>query len=607
MKRVLLINMPFAAIAFPSIALGLFKARFQKEGIPCHVEHLNILFAEMVGGENYNSITEMSGIFAGEQMFSHVLFGNSIPDDITYYNDILSQVNPSFQYRLSQMRSQVIPFLALCMERIPWHSYDIIGFTCLFEQNIPSLALAYQIKKYFPDKIIVFGGSNCEDTMGLALHKYFQCIDYVFTGEADDTFPEFVKRLSCDDSVHNILGIVFRQDGKSIDTGDSPKTHNMDTLPYPDYDDYFKRLSNSYLSQNFRPFLLFETSRGCWWGEKVKCAFCGLNGKNMAFRSKSSARVIDELSYLIRRYYQIEYVQVIDNVLNHQYFDDVLPEIGKMKLNVKFYFEIRPTLGKEQIKMLADAGSTLLQAGIENLSQHILKLIRKGTTSLHNIRLLKWCKQYGVNVAWNIIYGFPGEVPQDYNRIFELSRLIIHFHPPSCVGPFRLDRFSRNFDNAEELGLINIRPEKIYNYIYPFDNDVLFDLVYHFDYDYQKPIDDGGYRLALENHMQIWKNYQFQCYSQRLNDKLVIYDNRPIATAAQISLYGIQGYIYEYCDDMKNIRQIKAWLKNNYNLDLDEDQIKIILDEFVEKKLMVKEKNLYLSLAIMTYTPEYKP
>lgn len=600
MKRVLLINMPFVTIAFPPIALGLFKSRFQKEGIPCHVEHLNILLAEMVGWENYNSIIEMSGIFAGEQMFSRVLFGNSIPDDTTYYADILSQAGSAFHDRLVQMKSQVIPFLSHCLEHIPWHSYDVIGFTCLFEQNIPSLTMAYQIKKYFPDKIIVFGGSNCEDIMGLTLHKHFNCIDYLFTGEADDTFPELVKRLSRGDSVHDIPGLVYREHGKSIDTGDSTKTHDMDTLPYPDYDDYFKRLSNNHLSRHFQPFLLFETSRGCWWGEKVKCTFCGLSGKNITFRSKSAARIIDEVSYLSQRYYQIEFIQVVDNVLNHSYFDDVLPEIAKMNMNAKFYFEIRPTLEKEQVKMLADAGSTILQAGIENLSLHILKLMRKGTTPLHNIRLLKWCKQYGVNVGWNIIYGFPGEVSQDYAKILELSQLIIHLHPPSCVGPFRMDRFSRTFDNADELGLINIRPEKTYKYIYPFDNEILFDLVYHFDYDYQKPIDDGGYHLLLENHMKLWKNYQFQCYSQRFNDKLVIFDNRPLATAKQMFLYDIQRYIYEYCDDMRSIRQIKTWLKNNNNQDLDEDQIKIILDEFIEKKLMVKEKNLYLSLAIMT-------
>ena len=73
MKRVLLINMPFAEVAYPSIALGLFKARFRDEGIPCDVQYLNILFAEMVGWENYFLLASLTSPYAGEQLFAHAL------------------------------------------------------------------------------------------------------------------------------------------------------------------------------------------------------------------------------------------------------------------------------------------------------------------------------------------------------------------------------------------------------------------------------------------------------------------------------------------------------------------------------------------------------
>ena len=39
----------------------------------------------------------------------------------------------------------------------------------------------------------------------------------------------------------------------------------------------------------------FETSRGCWWGERMHCTFCGLNGATMSYRSKSPRRAVDEL------------------------------------------------------------------------------------------------------------------------------------------------------------------------------------------------------------------------------------------------------------------------------------------------------------------------
>jgi ribosomal peptide maturation radical SAM protein 1 len=605
MKRVLLINMPFAEVTYPSLALGLFKTRFQNEGIPCDVEYLNILFAEMVGLENYSTIGQMTSLFAGEQMFAHTLFGNYVPDNTQYYVDVVSKVSLDMQYRLQRMKTQVIPFLQYCLERIPWYSYDIIGFTSLFEQNLPSIALAYQIKRHFPNKIIVFGGANCEDTMGLTMHRCFSFIDYVCSGEADNTFPELVKRLIYGHSIHDLPGIVYRDNGKFIYTGKAPKIHELDSLPFPNYDEYFQRLRNSSLATWINPFLLLETSRGCWWGEKRKCTFCGLNGQNLKFRSKSTTRIIDEILYLTQRY-NIPYIRAVDNVINLDYFKNLLPEIVKMNLNVQLTFEVRSTLQKHQIKMLAEAGVTYIQAGIENLSTHILKLMRKGTSALQNIQFLKWCKQYGIKSDWNIIFGFPGEVPDDYARCLEFANVLTHLDPPLGFGPFRMDRFSYNFDNASELGLIKLRPLNIYKYLYPFDEGTLFDLVYYFDFDYEEKIDDGGFLAPLTEQVLSWKDRQHHLYSQSVNNQLLITDNRPVATSTQIVLHGIRRYIYEYCDRIRSIKRIEQWLKECCQVTSCEDHIKKILAEYIDKKLMVKEKNLYLSLAVMTYTPEFE-
>ena len=42
--------------------------------------------------------------------------------------------------------------------------------------------------------------------------------------------------------------------------------------------DYFRALDASGAAPDVAPTLLFETSRGCWWGAKSHCTFCGLNG-----------------------------------------------------------------------------------------------------------------------------------------------------------------------------------------------------------------------------------------------------------------------------------------------------------------------------------------
>jgi hypothetical protein len=203
----------------------------------------------------------------------------------------------------------------------------------------------------------------------------------------------------------------------------------------------------------------------------------------------------------------------VDNILSPNYFKDLLPEIARRPLKANYICEVKSNLKKHQIKALADAGVTV-QAGIENLSTHVLNIMAKGSNSLMNIQTLKWCRQYGVLADWNLIYGFPGEGPEDYRKNLELAKMLTHLNPPSGCGRIRLDRFSPNFDSAEEHGLTNVRPLKFYRYVYPFDRRTLSDLIYYFDFDYKNEIDDAGCIPALEEIVRQWKSRGDQLYAE---------------------------------------------------------------------------------------------
>ena len=105
-----------------------------------------------------------------------------------------------------------------------------------------------------------------------------------------------------------------------------------------------------------------------------------------------------------------------------------------------------------------------IQPGIESLSDHVLKLMRKGTTALRNIQLLKWAREFNIIAEWNILYGFPGETPDDYRDILELLPAIRFLRPPCAAGPIRLDRFSPYHKSPADFGLLNVRPLKTYRH-----------------------------------------------------------------------------------------------------------------------------------------------
>src|SRR3977135_2135675 len=71
----------------------------------------------------------------------------------------------------------------------------------------------------------------------------------------------------------------------------------------PAYDASLQRYALSGPPLRADPRLVLESSRGCWWGEKHHCTFCGLNGSFMEFRSKSPDQFVDELLAMTERYH----------------------------------------------------------------------------------------------------------------------------------------------------------------------------------------------------------------------------------------------------------------------------------------------------------------
>lgn len=99
----------------------------------------------------------------------------------------------------------------------------------------------------------------------------------------------------------------------------------------PHYDDFFDNLRTSALDPSIAPLLLFETSRGIWWGAKSHCTFCGLNAQGMGFRSKSGERVVEQLTQLAEQHPGTS-VSIVDNILDMKYFRDVVPRLAELDL-----------------------------------------------------------------------------------------------------------------------------------------------------------------------------------------------------------------------------------------------------------------------------------
>ena len=615
MKKILLISMPFGALERPALGLSLLKARLGDEGFECDVRYLNFTFAEFVGQEIYQWMSYQLPYtaFAGDWSFTTSLYGERPEAERAYVQEILRdtwRLPEEDIRRVLYVRSLVEPFLEHCLAAVPWEDYSVVGFTSTFEQNIASLSLARRVKAAHPRLKVVFGGANWEDSMGVELHRRFPFVDYVCSGEAERSFPALVRRLLAGGpeakSAADIPGVISRDaGGRSVFAGPPEMVREMDELPYPDFSDFFRDLGRSPATTSVMPTLLFETSRGCWWGAKKHCTFCGLNGGSMAFRSKSPRRALDELEHLVDRW-QTDHVEAVDNILDMKYFDDMLPALISSGRSLRLFYEVKANLSREQVRLLAEAGVERIQPGIESLSDHVLRLMRKVTTGLRNVQLLKWAQEYGIAVEWNILYGFPGETPEDYRRMLEMLPALRFLRPPYATGPIRLDRFSPYHDAPADFGLTNVRPLQTYRHLYPFDEESLARLAYYFEFDYEQGVDPKGYASEVTAYAAEWKREPETgtLCAVAGGDGLTLYDTRAGATVPALLLTGLERAAYEFCDQAHPGPKVVAHLRRTFpDAGFDDRSVYAFLDSLVENRLMVTDGENYLSLALRAHEP----
>ncbi len=601
---VALVCMPFFVAARPSIQIGLLHALATRAGFPAVSHHLNLNLARRIGAADYDALSSHRRHMTGEWLFSYAAFGDeaaseeeyfsAFPDELTWAADELGK-GPAF---FEHLRRVVLPeFVDECAAH-DWSQYRVVGFTSTFQQNVASLALARRIKESFPDVVTLFGGANFEDEMGPEYVRAFPFIDLAVVGEADAAFPLVLQRLAAGEDLSDVPGLVRRCGGVVVGQPAAPTT-DLDRLPTPVYDEYFERQAALGLDRSTTWSLPFESSRGCWWGKKHHCTFCGLNGLGMTFRAKGADKVLAELSDLSSRH-RITFFEATDNILDMSYIDALFDRVRRDRLDYQFFYEVKANLTKAQIRALFEGGVRWVQPGIESLSTPVLQLMRKGATMLQNVRLLKWCRYFGIRVSWNLLWGFPGETAEFYAEELDVLRRIGHYEPPAGCGRIWLERFSPNFDR-NQFPAVDVRPEASYVLTYPQTVD-LNKAAYFFDYHFEDTLPQEAHRETGE-FIKEWRSRAASetkdlLHYRRTAKELFIDDRREGWPAGTHVFEAPFTDLYLYCDETsRSATEATAHLESE-GRHIGIDSVREALRVFVARGLMVSEGDRYLSLAL---------
>lgn len=489
-----LVSMPYASLQRPSLALGLLKAVAERAGLRTRTVHFNLAWAEEVGLRRYLAcaVSAPTDYLAGEWTFAAAAFRDEAPDPEAYLatfpdappyreSDRGPGGRQAFLRDLRFLRATASGFVDRCARRLLAMGVRAVGCTSTFEQHVPSLALLRRVKELDPSVATLLGGANCESEMGMATHRNFPWVDFVVSGEAEEILPLLARRildggLDAPDLPPGVLGPVHRH-------GPTPRPgrslfRDLDRLPRPDFDDYFQQLQGSPLAPAISPGLPFETSRGCWWGARHHCTFCGLNGQGMGYRSKSPGRALEELLWLEERH-GVSSLETVDNILDSSYFQTFLPALAEDPVRRTLFYEVKANLKRSQVELLARAGVIWVQPGMESLSSPVLKLMDKGVQAWQNLLLLRHAREYGVRLSWSILWGFPGEEDAWYAEMARFFPLLEHLQPPARTIRMRVDRFGVYHTRSVQEG----RPLELWTslrHVYPLPTEELLDLAYFF-------------------------------------------------------------------------------------------------------------------------------
>ena len=475
---VLFAYMPYHKLSHPALGASILKSCLQQKNITTKIKYFGLSFAERIGYKAYQKFLWSNPVLLqGEWTFTDAAFGKG------FRKKQEEKLGKSFS-GLEKYHEDVAEVAELWIQEQASHIIadppKIIICSSMFQQNMASLAMLRHIKELCPNTITIMGGPNTEAELGVALLRRAPWLDYISSGEGEETLPLLcTKLISYQSNFESPMGVISQDDVKAGDRtyttiNKRPSLASMDESPAPDFDDFFSDLKRS--SLNIKPGLLLESSRGCWWGQRSHCTFCGLNGDGMSYRARTPEKMAD-IVHGISKKYNLKKIEFVDNIIAKDYFDSFLPLIEDEDLTM--FYETKADFSESNAEQFYKSGVRFIQPGIESLNDEVLKLMRKGTSTAVNIECLRLCREYGLWPAWTIISDFPGENEKSYRETTAIIPKIVHLQPPNGMVTVRFDRFSPYHDNPDQWGL-NLVPIDSYQFIYPPIDGGHSDIAYFF-------------------------------------------------------------------------------------------------------------------------------
>jgi len=277
---------------------------------------------------------------------------------------------------------------------------NFIGFSLYLTNLLPSLYMIRRIKELSPEKVIMVGGPEAFNTWFESLiyetHKFPRgLINFCIKGEGEQELLTLLENYN-----------VLPKSDDMIVLGGLKSSLDLNTLPFPDYDDY---TLNDYQHSDG---VSIETSRGC----VAKCTFCA-ETHFWRYRWRESNRVADEMEYQVKKY-GINRFWFVDSLANGNLkeFKNLIAEIIARKLDVRWnsYARCDGRMDAAMFNDIVKSGCISLSFGVESGSEKVLNDMKKNIKVWEIENNLRDAAAAGVSSHVNWVVGFPSEGPSEW-------------------------------------------------------------------------------------------------------------------------------------------------------------------------------------------------
>jgi radical SAM superfamily enzyme YgiQ (UPF0313 family) len=393
--------------------------------------------------------------------------------------------------------------------------------------------------------------------------------------------------------------------GKEIIWNREENFVDLNCLPIPDFDSFFKELNNSSeeVKQYFHLFgrLPVEISRGCWWN---KCSFCSQKAHHNKYREKKVDKIVGEIQFYSDKYMILSY-QLIGNTLPKKDYMIFLEKIKELDKDFTFFIEDRAgELKNRDYALLKEAGFNEIQIGIETFSSNYIKKINKGVNLIDNIAALKFCKENDIKINYNIIINYPNEESIDFEVTKKNIHLLKQYLEPPQISFLAVEFGSNIYNNFEKYNIKKLEYTDIDKIMFPKDY-LEKDFCFLYNFKRKKNLCNNNWEAYVDD----WKNeyYKFEIDGvkrQTIIDKFVfyyldgknflkIYDKRNIDNIKIYILDDIERKIFLSCLDVISLEKLYNKLP-----DIAEKQLISTLERFEKCGIVFREDNNYLSLPL---------